>query len=77
LRTQTSSNFPTFSATDQNSAGQFVLSLYTDDQFQDGFLVDISSSSSAGSFLCVESKDNHYYIAAISRTPPSHKFLIK
>jgi hypothetical protein len=59
-----------FSATDEDSAGQFVL-FFHQNSLQSGLLVDISSST--GSFL---SMDNDNYVVANSSDPPANKFLI-
>jgi hypothetical protein len=69
LIANTRSSRVTFSANDEDSAGQFVLFFHPQNEHA-GLMVDISTL--AGSFLCM--RDN--YVMANSRIPPDDKFVI-
>jgi hypothetical protein len=73
LNTQTSSNYSrvTFSATNKDSADEFVLFFHQQNQHS-GLLVDISSLD--GYFLYRDNDDN--CVVANSSNPPANKFLI-
>jgi hypothetical protein len=74
LQTQTSSNCSRviFSATDEDSAGEFVLFFHPQNK-KSGLSVDICSS--AGSFLHVEDNEKNYIVENSSEAP-ADKFLI-